>query len=422
MYYALYITYYVSRITFHVSRFTFYALRCTLHEFMDILIINYEFPPVGGGGGIATYYIARELCRKGYTVTVLTSHFKELRWHEEIEGINVYRVPVLRKRRDYCSVLEMASFILTSFPMLLYLLFKYRYDLIHIFFGVPSGPLGYVAKKLFGIPYLIRMGGGDVPGFRPFQYKHLYTLLTPLLRIIWRNAEFLVANSEGLRKMADQVFPNLSIRVIPNGVDTHRFTNGNARSPADVVRILFVSRLIMRKGLQFLIDAIPEMLQHTNYPFIIKVVGDGPDKEKLLQQIEQLGLEKRFRFYGYVDHGKLPEYYLDADIFVLPSLAEGMPNVVLEAMGSGLPVVATRVPGSEELIHHEENGYLVAPRDSQAIARTLITLINDRILRERMGKQSKKIVPQYTWESIAEQYIELYQQSIRHRDTEDTED
>jgi glycosyltransferase involved in cell wall biosynthesis len=382
---------------------------------MNLLIINYEFPPVGGGGGIATYYIARELSRKDYTVTVLTSHFKELRWYEEVEGIHVYRVPVMRKRRDYCSVAEMASFILTSFPMLLYLLFKHRYDLIHIFFGVPSGPLGYIAKKLFGIPYLIRMGGGDVPGFRPFQYKHLYILLTPLLRILWRNAEFLVANSKGLRKMADHIFPALPIHIIPNGVDIHRFTNGNARSSADVVRILFVSRLIMRKGLQFLIEAVPDILQQANSPFEIKVVGDGPDKEKLLQQIEQFGVAEKFRFCGYIDHGKLPEYYLDADIFVLPSLAEGMPNVVLEAMGSGLPVVATRVPGSEELIHHGENGYLVAPSDSQSLAQAIISLINDRVLRKRMGKQSKEIVSQYTWKSIAEQYIELYQQSIRHR-------
>jgi glycosyltransferase involved in cell wall biosynthesis len=114
-----------------------------------------------------------------------------------------------------------------------------------------------------------------------------------------------------------------------------------------------------------------------------------------------------------VEHDKLPDYYLDADLFVLPSLAEGMPNVVLEAMGSGLPIVATRVPGSEELIQHGENGYLVASRDSQALAQTLITLINDRTLREKMGKQSKEIVSQYTWESIAEQYFELYQQSIK---------
>ena len=136
---------------------------------MNILIINYEFPPIGGGGGIATYYIARELVRKGHAVSVLTSHFRELRWRETLEDIEIFRAPVLRKRRDYCSVFEMASFILTSLPMLVALLLTRNFDLIHIFFGVPSGPLGYVAKKLFGIPYLIRMGGGDVPGFRHFN-------------------------------------------------------------------------------------------------------------------------------------------------------------------------------------------------------------------------------------------------------------
>ena len=380
---------------------------------MNILIINYDFPPVGGGGGIATYYIARELCRKGYAVTVLTSHFKALRWYEDVEGVKVYRVPVLRKRRDYCSVLEMASFILVSLPMLVYLLLKDHYDLIHVFFGVPSGPLGYIAKKLFGIPYLIRMGGGDVPGFRPFQYKRLYTLLTPVLKVLWRNAEFLVANSNGLRKMAAQVAFDFPIQVIPNGIDISRFTNGRLRSPSDTVRILFVSRLILRKGLQFLIEAVPEMLKQAKNPFIIKIVGDGPDKKILTAQIERLGIRDPFRFYGYIEHEKLPEYYLDADIFVLPSLAEGMPNVILEAMGSGLAVVATSVAGSEELVHHGANGFLVAPRDSQALSEALIVLINDQALRDRMGQRGKEIARKYTCEYMAEQYMALYQQAVK---------
>ena len=379
----------------------------------NILIINYEFPPVGGGGGIATYYIARELCRQGYRVSVLTSQFKELRRYETIDDIHVYRVPVLRKRRDYCSVLEMATFILASLPMLFYLLLKHRYDLVHIFFGVPSGPLGYIAKKLFGIPYLIRMGGGDVPGFRPFQYKKLYKILTPFLNILWRNAEFLVANSDGLQQMASKVFPGLPIHVIPNGVDPHRFTNGYSRCPANEVRILFVSRLIRRKGLQFLIKAIPKVRERAEYPFVMKIVGDGPDKEFFTQQIEALEISEYVRFYGYVEHGKLPEYYLDADIFVLPSLAEGMPNVVLEAMGSGLPVVATHIPGSEELVLDGDNGFLVDAKDSKALADRLVTLINNRGLREKMGKSAKKVAGNYTWKSVTEQYITLYKRSVK---------
>lgn len=382
---------------------------------MNILIINYEFPPVGGGGGIATYYIAREVARKGHGVTVLTSRFQRLRWYEELENIRIYRVPVLRKRRDYCSILEMATFILTSFPVLLYLLFKYQYDLIHIFFGVPSGPLGYAAKKLFGIPYIIRMGGGDVPGFRPFQYKRIYSMITPFLDILWRNAAFLVANSDGLRAMALGVFPNFSIQVIPNGVDTDCFTNGRHRSPGETVRILFVSRLILRKGLQFLIDAVPELCQQAQNPFEIRIVGDGPDKAEFLAQIERLGIQRYFRFLGYVEHEKLPHYYLDADLFVLPSLAEGMPNVVLEAMGSGLPIVATAVAGSEELVQHGENGFLIAPKDVHALASSLAALVNDRSLCKTMGKQSQQIAQQYSWTSIADRYISLYHQSIEKK-------
>jgi glycosyltransferase involved in cell wall biosynthesis len=181
------------------------------------------------------------------------------------------------------------------------------------------------------------------------------------------------------------------------------------------VRIVFVSRLILRKGLQFLIEAIPDIRKQVSNPFVIKVIGDGPDKEKFLQQIEHLGVSEHFKFYGYVEHDKLPEYYLDADVFILPSLAEGMPNVVLEAMGSGLPIVATRVAGSEELVQHGENGFLVAPKDVNAIAQALSTLINEKMLRERMGRRSKEIARQYTWEFVTEQYIVLYQQATKRQ-------
>ena len=380
---------------------------------MNILIINYEFPPIGGGGGIATYYIARELVRKGHAVSVLTSHFRELRWRETLEDIEIFRAPVLRKRRDYCSVLEMASFILTSLPMLVALLLTRNFDLIHIFFGVPSGPLGYVAKKLFGIPYLIRMGGGDVPGFRPFQYKYLYKILTPALNVLWRNADFLVANSHGLRDMAANVFPDLPIQIIPNGVDLPRFTSDYARCPAEDVRILFVSRLIRRKGLQFLIDAIPQIARQAKMPFVIKIVGDGPDMDGFVRQADELGVSRYLRFVGYVHHDKLPEYYLDADLFVLPSLAEGMANVVLEAIGSGLPVVATPVGGSEELIRQNENGVIVPTKDVNALADALIRLINSRELREKMGKRSRQIAAHYSWEFVADAYAHFYERMKR---------
>jgi glycosyltransferase involved in cell wall biosynthesis len=170
-----------------------------------------------------------------------------------------------------------------------------------------------------------------------------------------------------------------------------------------------VSRLIRRKGLQFLINAIPTIREHANAPFVVKVVGDGPSWMLFNRLVERSGVNEYFQFHGYVEHNKLPEYYLDADLFVLPSLAEGMPNVVLEAMSSGLPIVATRVAGSEELVHEGKNGILVAPKDVDSLAQAVIRLINEPDLRERMGKRSKKLVHQYSWASVAEQYIELYQ-------------
>ena len=112
-------------------------------------------------------------------------------------------------------------------------------------------------------------------------------------------------------------------------------------------------------------------------------------------------------------HDKLPEYYLDADLFVLPSLAEGMANVVLEAIGSGLPVVATPVGGSEELIRQNENGVIVPTKDVNALADALIRLINSRELREKMGRRSRQIAAHYSWEFVADAYARFYERMKR---------
>jgi len=375
---------------------------------MKTLMINYEFPPIGGGGAKATLKISSELVRMGVDVYVLTSQFKHTKSIEMINGIEIFRVPVGRKRADFASKPEMFNFILAAVPTLLNLLKREKIDITHAFFGLPSGVLSYFAEKLFHVPYIVRMGGSDVPGFNPYRFRISSGVVKPILLRIWQDASMLVAVSNGLRKLALNTDPDANILVIPNGVDVEEF------KPLFVEKneedhILFVGRLDSnRKGVSFLLQAF-QRLSDEKLPCKLTIIGDGPYRSRLEQLAEDLNLNN-IEFLGHIPNAQLPIHYNHADIFVLPSCAEGMSNVILEAMACGLPVVATNVGGNPELVQNGETGFLVPPENVDALYDSLVKLLSDKNLRERMGRSGRKTVEEFfTWDKIAEDYHKLYE-------------
>ena len=185
-----------------------------------------------------------------------------------------------------------------------------------------------------------------------------------------------------------------------------------------VVRILTIARLIPRKGVQYLIQAIADVIKNTQREFEVEIVGDGPMREELVKLAEELKVSHKLNFVGAVPYEHLAKHYQRADIFVLSSLAEGMPLVVLEAMASGLPIVASKVQGIEDLIEVGRNGYLFAPADWRALARHLVTVLNDGQRRIAMGQESIKLVQKYDWGNITKAYLEIYRNILLDRTIE----
>ena len=377
-------------------------------------MINYEFPPIGGGGAKATLKISHELARMGLDIYVLTSKFKGLKSEESIRGIRVFRVPVKRKRVDFASTPEMFTFVLSAFPILLNLLKREKIDIIHTFFGLPCGALSFFVKKFFQIPYIIRMGGSDVPGFNPYRFKTSFKVLKPLLLKIWQNAAILVAVSDGLRRLALKADPNANIIVIPNGVDIEEF------KPLLIPKskenhILFVGRLdSYRKGVQFLLQSLKK-LNEENLPCELTIIGDGPYRPRLEKMARNLNL-KNVEFLGYIPNKRLPIYYNQADVFVLPSYAEGMSNVILEAMACGLPIIATNVGGNPELVENGKTGLLIPPENVDALYNSLTKLLLNKKIRKAMGKSGRKNVKDhFTWDKIAEEYLRLYESILKFK-------
>ena len=179
------------------------------------------------------------------------------------------------------------------------------------------------------------------------------------------------------------------------------------------VKILTVGRLIPRKGFQFLIQALPDICKQTNIDFRIQIVGDGPYRSELVELAENLHVTDKIEFLGSIDYDNLPKKYQEADIFTLCSLAEGMPLVVLEAMGTGLPIIASQVQGITDLVKTSINGELFDPGDVKQLVKHLVKLIEDGEKRVKMGKKSTELAQGYDWKNIAQSYSELYEQVIK---------
>ena len=370
---------------------------------MKILIVSHEYPPIGGGGANACMNLTREYAAQGHEVTILTVWYEGLENTECIDGVNIIRIHSKRKYLDHCSFAEMLDYLLKAFGRIDNIVKKEQFDICQVFFAIPSGPIGYYLKKKYHIPYVIRFGGGDIPGFQK-RFNIVYKFIAPFEKVLWKNADALIANSSGLKKMAMDFYDKCSIDIIPNGA-TKAIEVTNDLQTGETFRILFVSRLIERKGLQFIIPQLKGVAEKCNKKIKLIVVGEGPYRGDLEQLSKDYGVENIISFQGQKDKHELLEYYGNADAFILPSQKEGMPNVVLEAMSYGLPIVMTPCEGSQELI--DGNGYVVK---TEKFPNCLGELCNDVSKREKMGKRSKELIGEkFLWSSVAKQYLNLFE-------------
>ena len=371
-----------------------------------ILCLNYEYPPLGGGGGNATANLAREMTRQGARVEVVTSAFRGLPRLENAQGFTIRRIPTMRRREEKCAVWEMAVFMASASLYLPGIVRRFKPDAVIAFFGIPCGPPAWLTKLLTGAPYIVSLQGGDVPGFQPYDLARMHALAAPAIRFVWKRAKAVAANSQGLAALARAFEPGLHCRVIPNGADASLFMPRETPRRPGPARFFFHGRLVFQKGLDVGLRALAMLPKELSWEF--HLVGDGPLRADLENQARALGLAERIIFRGWMRRPELARVMQDMDAYLFPSRDEGMPNSVLEAMASGLAVATTRIAGCEELIVPGVTGFLVPPESPEPLAEALATLITDEELRESMGKAAReRALTSYSWTSAATRYLEL---------------
>jgi len=369
-------------------------------------MLNYEFPPIGGGTGVACQHLLRELARDpDVSVDLVTSGVGASRVTESLGSrITLHRLPVAKRDRQYWRSAEIARWTLRAIVFARRLARTQRYDLCHAWGGWPSGIPAFLLRRR--LPYVVALRGSDVPGYNQRLALLDAVLLRHVSRRIWKAGRAVVSVSDALCDLARTTAPELARDVIPNGVDAERFCSGDGRDPRTV---LFVGRLVERKGIEDLVCAFSDVVR-THASARLVIVGEGPERPHLEKLAGRGAAAKRIRFLGRVDHAKLPEIYRSAGIFVLPSRREGMPNVLLEAMASGLPVVCTTAAAAGLI---RDNGIVVDPHRPAAIREALERYLADPALQVRHGARSRAIALGMSWSSVATWYREVYERVTR---------
>ena len=367
---------------------------------MKIAITVPLFPPKWlAGTEIATYNIAKHLARKGHEVHVITSLDKGLPRESMENGFYVHRI--------FWRNIRFIG-IMSFWAKIFWCLKTIKPDIVHVQ-SVGMGIPGLLAKTFLKKPFVVYGRGSEV-------YLHS-TFKNTLSKLVLKNAGDVIALTEDMKNEM-QKFCDRDILVIPNGIDLEVFkdlSRETARTRlkigANASVILFIGRLHSVKGVRYLIKSI-KIVKNKNRDVRLFLVGDGEERIYLENLVKDLVLDDYVRFIGAVPNEEVPEYMVAADVFVLPSLSEGFPVVILEAMASGLAIITSRVGGLPEIIKNKENGFLVEPKNPEEIAERILLLLEDDALREEISRNNLKIVGEYTWESVVGRLERVYREHL----------
>lgn len=385
---------------------------------MNVCMLLRRFYPIVSGAEQQAQRLSRSLRARGINAFVVTCGYRDLARHETIDGVPVHRIRTIyggTEPRGRVASLHMAA-------SLLHYLSQNRkaIDILHVHGAGTMAMTANIARAFMKKPVVVKVAtasteisAGDLHGAET-------ALLGNVRLSLLKKCDAFVATTKQIkRELLDRGIEEKRITLIPNGVDTERFTP-STRDEKRVLReklgvregsaCLFVGRLIRRKGVDVLLRAWKEVIRDIPDATLI-VAGGGEEIESLKGLAESLGISTGVSFLGHVEPAELVEYYKTADLFVFPSRGEGMPNVILEAMSSGLPVVATAIGGIVDVITNGENGFLVPPDDHEALAVSITEALTRDI--EMLGMAGRRTaLRSFSLGAVTDLHAVLYERLI----------
>ncbi|MBV7338375.1 glycosyltransferase family 4 protein [Chloroflexi bacterium TSY] len=389
---------------------------------MRILFCNYEYPPLGGGGGIINAHLAQELA-KTHDVTVLTSQALGLPERIVEGGVDVLRAPVFfRKQEAVATMSSLLAFIPTGIRLGKKLLETQKFDIINTHFVVPTGPVGHTLARRAQIPNVLSLHGGDLYDPSKFFSPHRHALFRPFIRYLLRQADVVLGQSiDTLQNMHQHYSPNIDAIRIPLAI---RRPNPEKASRADYgfcqedKLLITIGRLVSRKNIDQLITMLHEIHDHPT-PVHLLIVGSGPQEEHLRTLAAEMQVTDRVHFLGFIDDDEKMRLLHMCDLYVSTSQHEGFGLVFLEAMACGLPVICYDHGGQTDFLTDNETGHLIPLDNLPLFTERVLALLKDDHAQRRMDDICRKRVEEYFIDTCAKQHEAIYEQVIRAYQTED---
>ncbi|WP_435105003.1 glycosyltransferase family 4 protein [Arhodomonas sp. AD133] len=380
---------------------------------MKLLFCNFEYPPLGGGGGVVNAWLAEELATR-HDVTVLTSQGFHLPREEKCGGVRILRVPVLFRRQLAAANLpSMFAYMVNGIREGGRLLERESFDVINTHFVLPSGPVGARLAYRFGIPNVVSVHGGDLydPSKRTSPHRH--ALLRSWVRRLLRSADHVVGQSQNtLDNMRRFYTPELGGELIPLGIRRPPAAAGNRGDygfAPDEILLTTVGRLVARKAITQLLT-VTAALGNANVRLL--VIGDGPQRDELVRRAGELAVADRVHFLGHVDEDEKFRILRMSDVFVSTSQHEGFGLVFLEGMAAGLPVVSYDHGGQTDFLASDRTGYLVALNDETAFLDACRRLVREPALGKHMGQENRARAEAFFIDRCAEQYERVFEAAV----------
>jgi len=384
-----------------------------------------RFHPIIGGSEIQAQRISEQLIKKGIKVLVVTRRIQpEMKRFEYIGEIPVYRFSPcgLTRYANYLTAVKIMQFLAEN---------EEKYDIIHVHSPGNLAAVAVIISKIYKKKCIIKIGAvgvikevqleGTRISLTDKVLKKLFVVST-IRRYLLKKADIFVSvSSETSKELFEYRFKKNNIRLIPNSVDVNKFHTVSQEEkmrlrkdlhlPPNKFIATFVGRLVYRKGVDTLLRALKKIL-HDCIAFYILIIGSGKNQidsceKELKDLVAKNGLERWVKFTGNVTD--VEKYLQASDIFILPSRREGLCNALLEAMACGLPVIATRISGNEDVVKDKENGKLISIDDVEELAHAVLSLINDKSTMIVFGKKSRQtIVDKFSLAVVTEKYYNLY--------------
>ena len=382
----------------------------------NILIFSIAYAPFVGGAEVAVREITDRL--GDYEFDMLTARLSpRIARFEKIGNVNVYRL-------GFGFGFDKYLFLFLAPLKALFFNKKRSYALSWSIMAAYAGFAGLFFKLVRpGTPFLLTLQEGDpLP-----EIERKVRLVWPIFKKIFLKADHIQAISNFLADWARKIGYKGDLSVVSNGVDTQKFkiqpssraqVEGNSKFKiADFKEklkikseervIITVSRLVKKNGVEDIIKAAQDLR------FKLLIIGKGEQEEYLKDLTKKLNLEDNVLFLGEVSHKDLPQYLWISDVFVRPSLSEGLGNAFLEAMAAGVPVIGTKVGGIPDFLREGETGLFCEVQNPKSITEKIKTLLKDENLRLRLIENGRKLVEEkYNWDSIARQIENIFKKLI----------